>query len=200
MGLFSGIGKAAKRYGRFVERGVTSGVDQITGQAGAEAATEAARIQADELGASRELYRPFIEAGAEQLPFLQDSATAEGYGSNIGDILYSGALDPLMAERQRAATAALSSAGLRRSGAAAVEAAKIPADLSMQIESELNRRRGAISQQGVQGANQYSNISQMIAEALAGGKLGAQQSRAQGTQNILDIGTSLFKGFSGGGI
>ena len=168
----------------------------FSGEAGAEAALAAGETQANEARASRELFTPIVKAGIAQIPELARGATAEGFGQNIGDILGGGALDPLIAERQRASQAALSGAGIRRSGAAATEAANIPADLAMQIEGELNRRRQSIAGQGQTGAGEQSNLSTMMSQALAGGQLGAAQAQAQGGQNAAGLIGGLLSAFS----
>ena len=198
MGLFKdlatfGIGNPD---GAFGIPSIGDTIKGFTGQTGAEAALTAAELQAEEARASREMFRPIVEAGIEQIPALARGATAEGFGQNIGDILSGGALDPLIAQRQRSSEAALSKAGLRRSGAAASEAARIPADLSLQIENELNRRRQSIAGQGQTGAGASAGISSQIGRALAGGQLGAAQSQAQGAQNTAGLIGTLFSAFS----
>lgn len=168
----------------------------FTGQAGAEAALTAAELQAAEARAAREQFAPIIEAGIAQIPELARGATVGGFGENIGAILEGGALDPLIAQRQRAATAQLASTGLRRSGAATQAAADIPADLALQIEGELNRRRQSIAGQGQTGAGESSRLSSQIGQALAGGQLGAAQAQAQGSQNTAGVIGTLFSAFS----
>jgi len=180
------------KFGKFIETGVKSGIDQITGASGARAAIQAGQIQADELRGAQDLFTPIIESGARQIPALEDSATAEGYGSSIGDIISSGALNPLIDERQRAATQVFASSGLRRSGERGRAAGDITADTVMQLENELNRRRQNLVGAGQQGAERSAQLSSMIGEVLAGGKLGAQQSRARGTKNIIGIGRNIL--------
>ena len=198
MGLFKDLGTfgLGNPDGAFGIPSIGDTVKGFSGQTGAEAAIEAGELQAAEARASREMFAPIIEAGIEQIPELARGATVEGFGQNIGDILNGGALDPLIAERQRASEAALSQAGLRRSGAAASEAARIPADLSLQIEGELNRRRQSIAGQGQTGAGASSGLSTQIGQALAGGQLGAAQSQAQGAQNTAGLIGTLFSAFS----
>lgn len=215
MGLFSSIGRELERglkkaidpFGLVDVGGIKRGVEDITGKTARRAVGEAADVQVDFQQQIFDLLSPNIQtqqqisqAGLEQLPFLQAGATAEGFGLNIGDILSGGALDTLIAERQRASEASLSKRGLLGSGAAATAAAQIPADLALQIESELNRRRQSIAQQGQTGV--VSGIQGAIGglggigEARAGGILGDAQARAQGTANVIDIGKGFFDAFS----
>lgn len=134
MGLFGGL----------FEDSAKDAFNSFTGKSGADSAKEAAEIQAAQQQKVYELFQPYAEAGKAQLPRLATDATVQGYGNNIGDILNGGALNPLIKERQDAATAYMSARGLRRSGSAVREAANIPAGLSMQIEAELNRRRQSL--------------------------------------------------------
>lgn len=195
MGLFSGFLEAADTgfVGLPSIKGLLGG---FSGQAGAEASLLGAQLQANEARLAREQFTPIIEAGIAQIDPLARSATVGGFGENIGDILGGGALDPLIAQRQRAADAQFSARGLRRSGAAGKAAADIPADLAFQIESELNRRRQSIAGQGQSGAGQSAALSGQIGQALAGGQFGAAQARAQGSQNVVSAGVGLLAAFS----
>lgn len=136
---------------------------------------------------SQEFFMPSFEAGQRQLPILEESATAEGFGSNIGDILSGGALDPLIAERQRAADAQMSARGLRRSGAAIEEAANIPAELGLQIEGELNRRRQQLHGGGQASGENLANINTMISQALTGQQISNQERKAASQGNMLTL-------------
>lgn len=133
------------------------------------------------------LYQPSVDAATRQYPFLEESATAEGYGNNIGDILKGGSLDPLIKDRQDAATNYMAARGLRRSGAAVREAANIPTDLAMQVEQELTRRRQSLAGQGQTGMAQTSNALNGIGMAQAGATLGGQQIQAQNRNNALGL-------------
>jgi hypothetical protein len=170
--------------------------DAFSGKTGAEASKEAAQLQAEQFQKIYDLYKPFTEAGIAQLPQLAKDATAQGYGQNIGDILNTGALDPLIKQRQDAATNYFASRGLRRAGVAGKTAAQIPADLSMQIEQELERRRQSIAGLGQTGSQGSAGALQGIGSALAGGQLGAAQSSAQGAQNVVGIIAALASAFS----
>ncbi len=165
----------------------------FTGSKQSDAAQEAAGIQAGQYQQIIDMQKPFVDAGVAQLDPLADSATAQGYGQNIGDLLNGGALAPLIKERQDAATNYFAARGLRRSGAAGREAANIPTDLSMQIESELNRRRQSLAGVGQSGVNSSSGALEGIGASLAGGQLGAAQASTNGVNNMIKI-ASLFMG------
>jgi len=194
MGLFSGGGflgeigsalgintsaqqAAIGGVGETIFQGFEEGRDIITG--GAEAA--------------RGELRPFAQAGLGALPGLQAGATLGGFGQNIGDIFQSGALNPLIAQRQRSAESALGRAGLTRSGAAARSAADIPADLAFQLENLLFGRTAELAGLG-QGAaggianifgtesTNIANILQAQAEAQGSTVLAQQQAQAAGQQ------------------
>jgi hypothetical protein len=141
---------------------------------------------------------PFEQAGLGALPSVQQGATLEGFAGNISDILGSGVLDPLVAERQRAATGALSQAGLTRSGQAARTAAEIPAELAFGIEDLLSGRQrdlvgigqGAAGNLASLRQTDAANIANLLAEAGAAqsaGILGQAQAKAAGQQNTLGL-------------
>jgi len=163
-------------------------VDGITGQTAADAAKRSGYQQADQFNKIYDLYKPVADAGRAQLEPLSAGATAAGYGQNIGDILNSGALQPMIQDRQNAATSYMAAHGLRRSGAAVREAANIPSDLAMQIENELNRRRQSIAGIGQTGNAGASGALEGIGSSLAGGTLGQAQAQSQGIGNILQLG------------
>lgn len=188
MGLFSGLDD--------ILFGENSPGGFLTGQRQSRLAQESAEAQLGFQEESREMFRPIVEAGIAQIDPLAQSATVEGFGANIGSILEGGALDPLIQERQRAADAQMSARGLRRSGAAIQQAADIPADLSLQIESELNRRRQSIAGQGQTGTQSTANINTMMGQIL--GQESATQAAIgqQSQQNAMAIGSALIAAFS----
>jgi len=200
MGLFSEIGDAFGDVAGFVldpfdivdTGGIKRAVGDITGRNAEDALNQQAQQQSAALQQIIDLIRPTIEFGQAQQEPIAQSATLEGFGRSIGDILTGGAIDPLIDERQRRSQAALAGAGLRRSGAAAREAANIPTDLAFQIESELNRRRQSIAQQGQTGIGQTAGLTGQIGNILNTATQQGLGARAAGTQNIL--------GFLAGGL
>lgn len=162
MGLFSGI-KDRLRVGDVF--------DSFSGKKGAEATDEAARIQQEQFNKIFEMQRPIAEAGIEQLPFLQDSATAQGFSGNLGAIL--GAASPLTDMRSSAASSMLSRAGLGGRSAAASEAGRLTGDQTLAIENELNRRRQGIAGIGFTGMDTQAGALGASGNAQAGGILGS---------------------------
>lgn len=163
----------------------------ITGKTGADAALDAGRIQAAQQDKIIKLFQPFADAGTAMLPQYVSDSSVQGYGKNIGDIINSGALNSLIQQRQDAATSYMAARGLRRSGDAVRQAANIPADLTMQLEQELARRRAGVVNTGVGGIQGAASGLEGVGQALAAGKLGAAQAQAQGFQNLLSIGGIL---------
>ena len=189
MGLFTEIFKNPSKF-----ENTPGGI--LSGTGPRKDAREAAQAQLEFQRETRGLFEPIVQAGIAQIPELASSATVEGFGSNIGDILNSGALNPLIQQRQRSADALVASRGLRRSGAAVQEAADIPADLALQIESELNRRRQSIAGQGQTGASNLGNVNTMMGQIL-GQNAATQAQIGQNTQqNALAIGGALLTAFS----
>ena len=180
--------------------GLFSGVrDVFTGSDSARAVREATDANVGQLRTARESFDPFTTAGLEALPDVVSGSTAEGFATNIGDILDGDIFDRLIGERTRSSEAALSQAGLRRSGTAARRAAEIPTQLAFDIEGELNRRRSRVANQGFASVGQQASISQLIGQVLSGGIIGEQNARNAGTQNLLDFGGQIFSAFAGGG-
>ena len=109
---------------------------------------------------------------------IRQGLTLEGMGNTIQQITDpSGVFAPLIADRQSAAQSALSSAGLRRSGAAAEAAAEIPLEVALGISDKLFNRNvtnpalgaiGNIAQLQVGRGNTVGNIESDLASSLAG--------------------------------
>lgn len=165
---------------------------QITGEAGAEASAEAARLQNEQFNQIIDLFRPFAEAGTEQLPTLTEGATVGGFGSRIGEILESGVLDPLVGEQERRLDQQFASQGLRRSSGAFQKLARLPADLAFNLENQLFGRSQGLANLGIGGITGTAGAREGLGASAAGGVLGAQQARAGGVGNLLNLGTSLL--------
>lgn len=160
------------------------------------AAQGAADVQSQQFQQIADLYRPFAEFGQQQLPQLAASATPEGLGQNLLDLSESGALQPLIDERQRASQQALASTGLRRSGAAAREAANIPSSALLGIENLLSGRQQQAVNVGLGGVQGVSGALQGLGQSQASGMLGAEAGRQQGFQNLLNLGGSVASLFA----
>jgi hypothetical protein len=192
----SGDGLLGSLGANIITDPLEDGFKSITGQTAEDAFRDSSQSEASELRRIGSLFDPSADLGARQFPALEAGASAEGFGQNIGDLLTGGSLDTLISERQRASQAALSGAGIRRSGVAGTEAARIPADLALQIEGELNRRRQGLAQFGMQGLGQKAGFLSGAQSALTGGALAGQQARAQGVQNVIDVGGQIAGAFS----
>jgi len=149
---------------------------------------------------------PFIQAGIGQLGALEEGATAEGFGARLARIFSSGALDPLIEERTRAAQGQLAAGGLTRSGTALQEISAIPQDLGLAIESLLTGRsanlvgggqNAALGLGGI-GGQSSANIASLLSGQGANLISGAQQdaqSRGGFFSDVLG-----FAGTIGGGV
>jgi len=203
----------------------SSQLDLLSGEKGADAAQFAALQQAQAITKAIKTIRssqqqalgaiqPFQQAGLAQLPGLQAGATPQGFGANLEAIISGGALDPLIAERGRAAQGQLSQAGLSRSGFGGGFLGDISQETIFGLEALLTGRQqnlagvgfGAAQNianiQGQGGAN-IANLLTGRGEALALGTLGQAQAQAQGAQNLFGISTqlgqSIFTPGKGGG-
>jgi len=209
MGLFSGggiLGSIGGVLGINTSRqqqaiGEASAVQQAGAQAGIRTISDRAARGISGL-------EPFQAGGLQGLQGLQQGSTIGGFGQNISDIFQGGALDPLIAERQRAANAAFGQAGLTRSGGAIQAAADIPTDLAFQLEALLSGRQGELAGLGFNAASSIANIQQgagtNIAALEAGqgvtqgaGLLGGAQARSAGQGNLLGLAAGGLAGLGG---
>ena len=239
MGLFSGGGVLGDIGGflgintekqqtalREATAAQTGAIDEaITGLTGAS--EESRGLIEGAAGEARGLIDPLAQLTGANLPSLQQGATIGGFGQNISDILNSGALDPLIEQRQRAASSALGGAGLTRSNVAAETAADIPADVAFQIENLLNQRKSSLASTGIDATSNIANlltgeagdISNILrgtaqdvgnlgtgsAAISAQNIIGQQQIKGARNQNIIDFGGKIagvvggLPGFGSGG-
>lgn len=155
---------------------------------------------------------PFLEPLAGVVPGLvpqiQQSATLEGFGGNISDILSSQAFQPLIDARRKESQSQLASAGLTRSNVAAETAAALPAELAFSIENLLSGRQSSLLDAGTGAGVNVANLLRGSAQDI--GNIITQQGAAQ-SQNIIGqqqlkqarnqniAGPLLGNNFSGGG-
>ena len=141
-----------------------------------------------------EEFQGLVRSG--QAPELQAGPRQGGFADRIAAILESDALDPLIAERRRAVENQIAQGGLRRSGAGLEAAAAIPTEVAFALENQLFNRLAGTRQSGQNAAVQQADIGarassdvatlqQGIGNALAGGKVGAADARALGTENLI---------------
>lgn len=153
---------------------------------------------------TKEAVDPFLQAGRGGLESIQGSATLGGLGDMLGQIFNSGDLDPLVAERTRAAQGQLAAGGLTRSGTALETIASIPQELGLQIEQLLQGRQAGLADLGFNSAQLLgnfgsnaasqvnSNLSQQGQNTASGG-LGTAQAQAGFTNSLLGLaGTGLL--------
>lgn len=189
------------------------GKDSDAGVRGAEEANILSQQGIDELrrqfGETQADVDPFIQAGIAQLPALQAGATPGGFGANLQAIFGSGALDPLVEERTRAAQGALASAGLTRSGTAIQELSAIPQELGLNIENLLfNRQAGLagggqsaalnLGQLGAQSAGNIANIFGQQGQNIFAGRTQDAQRQADLIGDIIGATGALGGGLARG--
>lgn len=178
--------------------GLRGGSD--AGSAAAAAANAASEREIAELrrqfNKTQANIKPFLDAGASQLPALMEGATAEGLDARLRKIFASDTFGDLVDERTRAIQGQLSAGGLTRSGTGLAEAAAIPTDLGLAIENLLNDRSTQLAGSGQNAAVGLgalgSQTSFGIANSLgrqgqntASGILADSQAQAQQKQNLL---------------
>lgn len=179
---------------------------------------KAAQIQADaflkgiaelrrQFDLTQENVSPFLQAGQEALPGVVQGSTIGGFGQRLNEIFNSGALQPLIDERMRAAQGQLAAGGLTRSGTALREIANIPTSLGLDIENLLNSRQtnlagsgqnaaiglGALGQQNAQS---IANLQGQIGQGFASGFLADQQAQQQSIGNLIGGATAAAFLFS----
>lgn len=190
----------------------------FSGRGAGESAREAARLQSDaSLAAIGENQRqfdqttgnlqPFLSAGLEALPRTERNATLGGFSTKIANLINGGTLDPLVDERLRTVRNEASRAGLRRSGEGLSAIADVPTNLIFEIESMLSGRQDRLAGAGqnaaarlggfgAENSRAVSGLLQDSGDALAQGIMNQSAARAQGNQNLANIGTGLLSLFS----
>lgn len=123
---------------------------------------------------------PFQTAGLQGLDRFAQGSTPGGFAQNLDTLFSSGALDPLISERERQVGSALAQAGLTRSGTALREAAAIPTDVALQIENMLSSRQGDLAGMGLGASGDLAQLR----SGLLGTELGV---RERGRTGIADI-------------
>lgn len=184
-------------------------LSSLTGSGGASAANRAAGFETagsqrgiDEMrrqfNITQRNMQPFLAAGQGAIPGAVQASTQGGLEERLAQILGGDAFQELTGERERALQGQLSAGGLTRSGTALEEIANVPTDLAFQIEQLLSGRESALmgggqnaaSNIGQFGAQSSSNIANLLAQqgvSQGSGALGAAQSRAGGSENLVNI-------------
>lgn len=191
-----GLGVGFNQLGFFDEGGILGDPSQAGSRAAA--AQQAGKEQA--IQTVREQLGPFAEAGLEQLPVLQEAATAEGLGSRLEEIFGGSAFQGLIDERTRGIQGQLAAGGLTRSGAGIQAAANVPTNLGFEIEQLLAGRQGGLFQSGLgaaQGiATGVGNLQAGIGADIGSGIVTDAQAKAAQQQQLLQTGATVASFFS----
>lgn len=182
-----------------------------SGSDSADAQVEAERERIAEIkrqfGITQENISPYLDAGTGALSSVISGSTIGGLDSTLADIFKSSTFGSLLDERTRAVEGQLSAGGLTRSGTAIQEAAAIPTDLGLALESLLTGRSQQLANTGVNAAigqgNIGANASAQIGDALSSigqaessGVLADSQAQAQQTQQLVQMATTAAMFFS----
>ena len=174
-------------------------IDGISGKSSEKAQKEIMRIQGqtvdDQLAEQQRQFditaaqqEPFLQAGLDAMPGVQDAATVEGYGGRISDIMGNQDINNV---RNNIAGDYLQSVGLSpMNGMGDLNALE-----AMDIENMLNQRGQSIAGKGLTGANamagfganktnQISNILSNYGNTGANSMQNQAAARADGMRNI----------------
>ena len=180
------------------------GKDDDSGERAAQEANRLSQQGIEELrrqfDVTQQNVDPFIQAGIGQLGALEEGTTAEGLGARLERIFNTGALDPLIEQRTRAAQGALSAGGLTRSGTAVEELSAIPQELGFAIESLLTGRSTNLAQAGQSAALGLGQIGGSSAANIANLFSGQGSQLFQGINADAQRSSDLFSdvlGFAG---
>ena len=131
--------------------------------------------------ATKEDVDPFVQAGTEALPGVQEGSTLGGFGEMLRRIFQGGDLDPLVDERTRALRNNQSFAGTRRSGKGFQDIANIPTQLGFDLENLLFGRKQNLAGQGVNAALNLGQQGGNAASGIASLHQNTGQQRASGS-------------------
>ena len=194
------LGAGLQQSQGFISEGQLSALDQVNqgfGQA-QQALGQGRQDLAGGFGQAAQGLGAFGQAGQQALGQFQQGSTAQGFGQNLQNLQQSGALNPLIEARTRAAQSAQGAAGLSRSGAGLNQITDIPQDVLLGIEGMLSGRQQQLAGQGLQAQGQIAGFQAGGGQALAGqqgnianllaqqGQLGAGI-QGQGFQNMANL-------------
>ncbi len=189
-------------------------VGGITGQTGADAARDAADINAGaqregleelkrQFGITQENLAPFLSFGTGAIPGAEQGLSVGGIDEMLGQIFGSDSFGNLREERERSMTGLLGASGNTRGGFGLEQIADVPTDLGLQLEQLLFGRNqnavnlgqntavgaGTLGTQGAQGiAQSFGNIG----ATQGAGITNAAGAEAAGMQNLLNLGALAF--------
>lgn len=145
-----------------------------------------------------ELLQPYYQAGAEQLPMLQQGAM----NRDFSQLRNQSPIQQLIGERVQDTRSALSVPGLTRSGFGLKQMGTAESDTLSDIEQLLTGRKqslagqsqttgGSLAQLGASNVGSIQQLLQGMGDAQSRGILGQQQLRAGTTQNLGALGASI---------
>jgi len=148
-------------------------------------------------GITEQNLTPFISSGVSGLNQFQNSSTPQGLDETLRALMNTDSFGALAEERGRAVEGQLAAGGLSRAGTALQEAARVPTDLALQIESLLSGRsnnlaglglNAALNLENLRGGNNQNiaNLTQGVGEAQASGLIADQQADAAQGQQTMD--------------
>ncbi len=146
-------------------------------KASAEATAELRR----QFGITQENIAPFLEAGTEALPQVQEGTTVEGLNARLGRIFDSDIFGRLVGERTKAVEGTLAASGQLRSGTGLEETAKIPTGIGLALEGLLTGRSEDLVLGGRQAALGLGTLGGQTSQSIAN----VLQATGQGTSNLI---------------
>ena len=182
-------------------------VGERAAQAQAQGNQQAIAELRRQFGITQENIQPFLQAGIEALPQVQEGTTAGGLDERLGRILGTDVFQNLLGERTRAVQGQLAATGQARSGFGLQEAARIPTELGLGLEELLTGRSrqlaGAgqaaavgLGQFGAQTAGGIADLFRRTGQATGAGIVTDAQAEASRAQQQLStvatIGSIFF--------
>lgn len=129
--------------------------------------TRAENELGENYGLARQQLQPLADLGMGAMERLNYGSTAEGFASNVNNLLDGGALAPLIAENQRNLEAELAAQGLTRSGAGIRDLSQLPIETIMGIEGMLQGRNSEVASYGLPAVTNQAQLYTQEGDALA---------------------------------
>lgn len=219
-GAVSQVGSGARNIVRGITGQTGAEAAYRSGQLQAGAITRASELESaaaeqalqqltEQLGITREQFAPFVEAGLGAFPALQEAIASQQGGARLPELprsfeetlsqaISGGGFEKLLEQRQRGVQGQLAAGGLTRSGTAITEAARIPTDVALDLESRIAGREqaqfaGGLAREGMRFGQGQTNIENL--QRLFSGGQAAAAGEAGQTGNITQ---SIINAITGG--
>lgn len=199
-GLFGGGGDAGKAAGmqaraiqeaaRLESQGFFREADAIKRAAGIQATAARGAGLAGEIAGMRGIqgvtrgfqeserqFDPFLSAGRFGLEEVQGASTISGLNERLGQIFDMDQFGNLVDKRTQAVQGQLAAGGLTRSGAALLEAARVPTELGLGIERQQFGRSAGLAELGFRATTGLAGLREQKERNIA--ELQAQRAQAQ---------------------